>query len=329
MATASKARVIDFHAHINVGSARDRMNAGRTAPAKPPKPGSSGLSDTSKAPILSQIDARLASMDAMGIDLALLTPSPPRGFYKADEENGVAVARITNDEVARIARDHGGRILATGNVALQHVAASVAELERAMALGLKGMRIGTNIAGTELGDRRFDPFWARAEDLGALIFLHPQGFTEPKRLDNYYLGNAVGNPLETTLALAQMIFGGVFERYPRLKLIAAHGGGYFPFYVGRFEQAWRTRPECRVNLSRAPGEVLKQIWFDTVLFRSDQVAFLVNLVGQERVVMGTDSPYDMGENDPVALIRGTAGLDDAAQAAILGGNAASLLGLSA
>lgn len=323
-----KTRVIDLHAHINIGPARERMEAARTSPPKPAKPGSGGLSDKAKAPILSQIDARIASMDGMGVDLALLTPSPPRGFYKADEETGGAVARVTNDEVARIARDHADRILSTGNVALQHVDASIRELERGMALGLKGMRIGTNIGGLELGDRRFDPFWARAEDLGAVIFLHPQGFTEPKRLDAYYLDNAVGNPLETTLALAQMIFGGVFERYPRLKLIAAHGGGYFPFYVGRFEQAWRTRPECRANLARAPGEVLKQIWFDTVLFRPEQVAFLVNLVGADKVVMGTDSPYDMGENDPVALIRTTPGLDAATQSAILGGNAAKLLGLS-
>jgi aminocarboxymuconate-semialdehyde decarboxylase len=328
MTGTKKARVIDFHAHINVGPARERMKAARAASAKPAKPSSSGLSDTAKAPILSQIDARLAGMDQMGVDMALLTPSPPPGFYKADEETGGDVARITNDEVAKIARDHSARILSTGNVALQHVAASVAELERGMALGLKGMRIGTNIGGIELGDRRFDPFWARAEQLGALIFLHPQGFTEPTRLEAYYLDNAVGNPLETTLALAQMIFGGVFERYPGLKLIAAHGGGYFPFYVGRFEQAWRTRPECRVNLSRTPGEVLKQIWFDTVLFRADQVAFLINLVGRDRVVMGTDSPYDMGENNPIDLIGKTPGLDAAGQAAILGGNAEKLLGLS-
>lgn len=327
MANSAKTRVIDLHAHINIGAARKRMEAGREAPAKPAAAGSSGLTDKSKAPILSQIDARLASMDQMGVDMAVLTPSPPGGFFKTDEETGVDIARITNDEVARIARDHSDRILATGNVPLQHVAASIKELERAMGLGLKGVRIGTNIARLELGDPRFDPFWKRAEELDALIFLHPQGFTEPKRLEDYFLENAFGQPLETALALAKMIFGGVFERYPRLKLIAAHGGGYFPFYLGRFEQAWRMRPECRVNLARSPGEVLKQIWFDTVLFRPDQVAFLVNLVGRERVVMGTDSPFDMGENDPVGLVRKTPGLDAATQTAILGGNAAALLGL--
>jgi len=327
VAGQSKPQVIDLHAHINVKPAQELMKAAQSAPAKPAKPGTGGLSDQSRAPILSQIDARLACMDAMGVDITVLTPSPPRGFYKADEETAGAVARITNDEVAKIARDHRGRIVAVGNVALQHVNAAIAELDRALAAGHKGVRISTNIAGMELGDKRFDPFWAHAERTGALIFLHPQGFTDPKRLEAYYLGNAVGNPLETTLALVQMIFGGVFERYPRLKLVAAHGGGYFPFYLGRFEQAWRMRPECQVNLSRSPGEVLRQIWFDTVLFRPDQVAFLIGTVGLDRVVMGTDTPYDMGENDPVGLIGRVPGLDAAGKAAILGGNAAALLGL--
>jgi aminocarboxymuconate-semialdehyde decarboxylase len=328
MADTKNRRVIDLHAHINVKPAHERLRAGQGATATPPKPGSGGLSDKTRAPVLSQIDARLSSMDAMGIDITVLTPSPPRGFYKADEETATDVARITNDEVARIARDHQSRIVAVGNVALQHVDSAIAELDRAMAAGHKGARISTNIAGAELGDRRFDPFWAHAENTGAIVFLHPQGFTEPKRLDSYYLDNAVGNPLETTLALAQMIFGGVFERYPKLKLVAAHGGGYFPFYLGRFEQAWRKRPECRVNLARSPGEVVRQIWFDTVLFRPEQVASLIGAVGRERVVMGTDSPYDMGETDPVGLLDRVPGLDAAAKSAILGGNAELLLGLA-
>jgi aminocarboxymuconate-semialdehyde decarboxylase len=318
-------RIIDFHAHINVGPAYKRMSEARGA-AKAAA-GGSAHSDAAKA-ILTQIDARLASMDGMGVDAAVLTPSPPRGFFKADEETGIAVARITNDEVAKIARDHRDRIVATGNVPLQHVAASIAELERMMSLGHKGVRVATNIGGIELGDPRFDPFWAKAEQLGAFVFVHPQGFTQPERLQAYYMDNAIGNPLETTLALMQMIFGGVFERYPRLQVVAAHGGGYFPFYIGRFEQVWRSKPECRVHLTRSPGEVVKQIWLDTVLFRPEQVAYLVGLVGSDKILMGSDSPFDMGDDDPVGLIRRTPGLDAATQAAILGGNAEKLLGLN-
>lgn len=328
MAETKKPRVIDLHAHINVKAAQERLKAGQSASGKAAKGGGGGLSDSTRAPILAQIDARLACMDEMGVDMTVLTPSPPRGFYKADEATATEVARIVNDEVAKIARDHQSRIVAVGNVALQHVDSAIAELDRALAMGHKGARISTNIAGAELGERRFDPFWAHAEKTGAVIFLHPQGFTEPKRLEDYYFGNAVGNPLETTLALGQLIFGGVFERYPGLKLVAAHGGGYFPFYLGRFEQAWRTRAECRAHLGRSPAEVVRQIWFDTVLFRPDQVAFLIGVVGRDRVVMGTDTPYDMGENHPVRLIDEVPGLDPATRAAILGGNGAALLGLA-
>jgi aminocarboxymuconate-semialdehyde decarboxylase len=194
-------------------------------------------------------------------------------------------------------------------------------------LGHKGLRVSTNNARAEVGERRFDPFSARAEREGALNMLHPQGFTEPDRLDDYFMTHAVGQPLETTLALSQMIFGGVFERFPQLKLCAAHGGGYFPFYLGRFEQSYRERKECRQHISKSPAEFVRQIWFDTVVFRPDAIGYLAGVVGADRIVMGTDSPYDMGEKDPVGLVKAVPNLPDAAKAAILGGNAAALLGI--
>ncbi|MFN4282023.1 MAG: amidohydrolase family protein [Alphaproteobacteria bacterium] len=323
--------VIDVHGHINL--AKPKALLAERAPPKPEKAGArktgGGITDKSRGRILSDVDARLADMDAMGVDVMALTPSPPGGFYKLDEELAAEVARLVNDETAKVAREHPKRFIAAGNVPLQHVAASVRELERAMGeLGHKGMRVGTNIAGLELGDPQFDPFWAKAEALGAVIFLHPQGFSQPERLQDYFMTNVVGQPLETTLALAQMIFGGVFERFPGLKLCAAHGGGFLPFYLGRFEQAYRERAECRVHISQPPEHYVKKIWFDTVLFRPDQIAFLVDLVGHEKVVMGTDSPYDMGENHPVRLVESVPGLSAAQKADILGGNAARLFGLA-
>ena len=318
--------VIDIHGHINIGKARAIM--AEKAPSKPRPGGNSGLTDKSRGPILSDVDARLADMDGMGVDMMLLTPSPPNGFYRASEDVAGEVARATNDEVAKIARDHADRFLACGNVALQHVEQSCAELTRGMQeLGLKGMRISTNIARAELGDPRFDPFWARAERDGALVMLHPQGFTSPERLEPYFMTNAVGQPLETTLALAQMIFGGVFERFPGLKLCAAHGGGYFPFYLGRFEQSYRERKECRQHISKSPAEFVRHIWFDTVVFRPDSIAYLAGVVGADRVMLGTDSPYDMGERDPVGLVKAVPNLSDAAKSDILGGTAAKLLGI--
>lgn len=321
-----KPPVIDIHGHINIGKPRAIMAAKQ--PPKPRKGEASGLTDKSRGPILVDVDARLADMDGMGVDMMLLTPSPPNGFYRASEELADEVSRVTNDEVAKIVRDHADRFMACGNVALQHVNQACDELGRGMQeLGLKGMRVSTNIAGAELGDRRFDPFWARAEREGALIMLHPQGFTEPDRLDDYFMTNAVGQPLETTLALSQMIFGGVFERFPGLKLCAAHGGGYFPFYLGRFEQSYRERKECREHISKSPAEFVRQIWFDTVVFRPDAIGYLAGVVGADRIVMGTDSPYDMGEKDPVGLVKAVPNLPESAKAGILGGNAATLLGV--
>ena len=318
--------VIDIHGHINIGKSRAIMAA--KAPSKPRPGGNNGLTDKSRASILTDVDARFADMDAMGVDMMLLTPSPPNGFYRASEDVAGEVARATNDEVAKIARDHADRFLACGNVALQHVEQSCAELTRGMQeIGLKGMRISTNIARAELGDRRFDPFWARAERDGALIMLHPQGFTQPERLEPYFMTNAVGQPLETTLALAQMIFGGVFERFPALKLCAAHGGGYFPFYLGRFEQSYRERKECREHISKSPAEFVRHIWFDTVVFRPDAIGYLASVVGADRVMLGTDSPYDMGEKDPVGLVRAVPNLSDTAKSDILGGTAVKLLNI--
>lgn len=324
--TSGKPPVIDIHGHINIGKAREILAAKQ--PARPQRGESSGLTDKSRGPILVDVDARIADMEGMGVDMMLLTPSPPNGFYRASEEVAGEMARATNDAVSQIARDHAERFLACGNVALQHVEQSCAELTRGMQeLGLKGMRISTNIAGMELGDARLDPFWLRAEKEGALIMLHPQGFTEPERLEPYFMTNAVGQPLETTLALAQMIFGGVFERFPGLKLCAAHGGGYFPFYLGRFEQSYRERKECRVNISKSPAEFVRNIWFDTVVFRPDAIAYLAGVAGADRIVMGTDSPYDMGEKNPVGLVNAVPGLSSAAKSDILGGNAARLLGV--
>jgi aminocarboxymuconate-semialdehyde decarboxylase len=328
----NKNLVIDIHGHITLAKPKALLD--ERIPPKPPKaakPGApgGGITDKSRNKILVDIDARLADMAGMGVDMMALTPSPPRGFYKFDEDLAGDLARSVNDEVAKIAADHPKQFIACGNLPVQHVAWSVKELERSMReLGHKGVRVTTNIAGVELGDRRFDPLWAKAQELGTVIFLHPQGFTHPERMQDYFMTNVVAQPLETALALAQMIFGGVFERFPDLKLCAAHGGGYLPFYLGRFEQAYRERAECRLHITKSPEYYVKKLWLDTVVFRPDQVAFLVNLVGHEKVVMGTDSPYDMGENHPVELVKSVPGLTDAQKADILGNNAVRMLGLN-
>jgi aminocarboxymuconate-semialdehyde decarboxylase len=192
-------------------------------------------------------------------------------------------------------------------------------------LGLRGIEISSNVAGRELADPIFRPFFAAAEALGVLLFMHPLGFTHGQRLSEHYLNNLVGNPLESTVAVSHLIFGGVLERHPGLKLCVAHGGGYLPTYWGRMDHAWRDRDDCRQAIKQPPSEYLRRLYFDTVVFDRRHLEFLLKIYGAEKLLMGTDYPFDMAEPDPLAL---HAALDPASREQILGGNAARLLGLA-
>jgi aminocarboxymuconate-semialdehyde decarboxylase len=324
-----KTRIIDIHGHLNVPGARALLapageGHGGGGRATPP-----GISDPARTAILHDMAARLADMDVTGVDAMALSPTPQPGFYKADRALAQKVAALQNDHVARVAADNRGRFIGFGIAQMQHPEDAAKELERAVKqLGFKGVFVATHIAEYELGDVRFDPFWAAAQALGAVVFVHPMGFTEPRRLEPWFMTNVVGQPLETTLALAHMIFGGTLERFPRLKVLAVHGGGFLPFYLGRFEQAFRERKECRVHIQKPPKEYVKQMYFDTVVFEPEAIAYLVSLVGVDRVLMGSDRPFDMGDNDPVGLVARVPNLTDAERAKILGGNAETLLNLS-
>ncbi len=317
--------IIDIHAHLKAPG--DIFKGILDVDARPSN--ERGISDPTLVPALSNADARITDMDRLGIDISALTPAPPRGFYELDPEKGLAVARLVNDFAAEFVAQGSNRLVSLGIVPLQDVGRSITELKRAVTeLGLKGVRINTNINRRELDDPLYEPFWAAAEELGTLVFLHPQYFTDPARLGDFNLGNIVGQPLETTLALAHIIIGGVIERHPRIKLIAAHGGGYFPFYTGRFDEAAQMRPDTMPAITQPPSHYLKNIYFDTIIYRPEAVAYLADLVGVERIVMGTDRPYDSSLKDPVGLIRSVPGLDEADQRQILGGTAAELLGLA-
>ena len=177
------------------------------------------------------------------------------------------------------------------------------ELERCVKqLGFTGVEILTNVAGKELSDPAFAPFWQKAEQLGALVMIHPNGFTEASRLSRFYFNNVIGNPLETTIALHYLIFDGVLERHPKLKILAVHGGGYLGAYSGRIDHAWGARSDSHGDLPQPPTSYLKRIYVDTVVFTPNQLAELVRVFGPDHVVMGTDYPYDMAEYDPLGHI---------------------------
>jgi aminocarboxymuconate-semialdehyde decarboxylase len=205
---------------------------------------------------------------------------------------------------------------------------AVAELERLhKSLGLRGIEIATNVAGADLSEPRFRPIFARAEELGLVLFMHPTGFPEASRFRDHYFTNIIGNPLDTTVAVHHLIFGGVLQDHPNLKLVLSHGGGYLPAYSGRIDHAASARPDCCEIIRHMPTTYLKRLYFDTIVYTHHQLHYLVEQYGADHVLMGTDYPADMGEIDPIGFVESAPDLDDNERRAILGRNAARLLNI--
>jgi aminocarboxymuconate-semialdehyde decarboxylase len=237
-------------------------------------------------------------------------------------------AQIVNDGIAEYVAGRPDRLAGLGSVPMPDGNEAALELERCVRkLGLKGVQILTNVNGQELSDPAFAPFWQKAEELQALVLLHPLGFTEAKRLSRFSFNNTIGNPLDTTIALHYLIFDGVLERHPGLKILAVHGGGYLAAYSGRIDHSWGARSDAHGDLPQPPTSYLKKIYFDSVVFTPHQLAELVRLYGADHVLMGTDYPFDMADYDPVGHVTAVEGFDAATIAAIAGGNAKRLLGL--
>ena len=275
---------------------------------------------------MTSLAARLADMDAMGVDRQVISPSPNQYYYWADPDLADAIVRVQNEQIAAACQQHPERLSGMGNVAMQHADLSVQQLEYAMKeLGLRGVEISSSVNGQELAAPQFAKFWAKAEELGAIVFLHPLGTTLGERLNQHYLSNTIGQPLETTIALSHLIFGGVLDRHPGLKIVAAHGGGFLPSYIGRSNHTYKVRPEARAAMHE-PAHYLKQIWFDTVVYEPSILRNLIEQVGASQLVLGTDYPFDMGSYDIHGLIDAIPGITDAERGQILGGNALRLLG---
>ena len=273
------------------------------------------------------LEIRLRDLDALGIDIQLLSPSPHQYHYWADEQTADALVDVHNDEIASICALAPDRLVGLGVVSLQHPQLAADQLEKAMkTYGLKGVEISTSAHGADFSDPSYEPFWAKAQEMGATVFIHPMGSSFGSRLDPYYLSNAIGQPLETAIALSHMIFSGVFDRFPALKILAAHGGGYLPFYTGRIDHVFHVRPEARSPLLH-PSEYLRKIYFDTVVHDPLTLRALINRVGRDQVVIGTDYPYDMGDYDFIAHLEAAEIKDEADRKHVLGTNAQRLLGI--
>ena len=328
-----KSLAVDLHCHIHTPAADDLAKKVETPGADPMARYGNARTMAHQQKLraeldrkLTSIEQRLADMDKMGIDVQAISTSPGQYYYRIEPDLGRRTSRVINERLAEIVASHPDRFVALGTVPMQEPKFAVAELEYCMKeLGFRGMEIGTNVRKVELSDERFNPLFAKAQELGAVIFLHPSGFTDTSRLGPHFLTNVIGNPLDTTFALSHIVFGGVLERYPRLKFVAAHGGGYLGHYPARMDHAYRVRPECHDHIKRPPSYYMKKIYYDTMVFGETQLEHLVNLWGADHVVIGTDYPYDMGYYKPVDFVNGTKSLARAQKDAIIGANAAKLL----
>jgi aminocarboxymuconate-semialdehyde decarboxylase len=270
----------------------------------------------------------LAEIKKSGVDTVLLCPWVSLVRYEATPQESLASCQVQNDALIALTEEYPREVAALGMVPLQDVALTVRELERIMQAGLKGVEIGAHVNGVYPGDERFRPFWEACESLGAFVFIHPVEGGGRAELRDYYMWNVIGNPMDTTIAAGHLILSGVMEAYPRLIILLAHGGGTLPFIHGRLDRGFKQRPEINKFISKPPTEYLKQFYFDTITHDVTVLHGLVELVGADHVLLGSDYPFDMGNENPVDLVR-AAGFDSDSEAKILGGNAARMLSLEA
>ena len=323
-----RAKVIDVHAHCAVPEAMALMGLKLGAPGSllPPL-----------LHMATRASERLRAMDEQGIDVEALSINPY--WYKADRDVATQIIEIQNEKLAEACAANPERFVAFATVALQHPDLAAQQLEDGVRkYGLRGAGIGGSVNGEEISDPKFHPFWAKAAELGVLVFIHPQGPGASTQLGqrfkgNGYLQNVIGNPLETTIALSHLIFEGTLDRFPGLKICGAHGGGFLPSYAGRSDLGCPTLPaRClggtHGTIKKKPSEYLKQMYYDTMVFTPEGVRHLAAEVGAGQLVIGTDYPYPWTKT-AVEVVLATPGLSDEQRVAILGGNAAKLLGIKA
>jgi aminocarboxymuconate-semialdehyde decarboxylase len=275
------------------------------------------------------LDRRLNDMAASKVDMQVLSVCPQTFLYGQPPAVAAAFARIQNEQLGKLVKARPDRFLGIATLPMQAPALAADELRHAMSvLGLRGAQIGSNVAGKNLDDPALEPVWTTAAELGAFILLHPINVAGADRLSSYYLTNLIGNPLDTTIAAACLVFSGVLERHPTLKICLAHGGGFVPYQAGRLLHGWHVRSEPKRKLPKPPTDSLGRFCFDTIVHAKAALQFLVDSAGPERVLLGSDYPFDMGMTDAVLQVRGLS-IPPGDQATILGGRAQALLGTGA
>jgi len=327
---------VDVHAHLLVGAAEalvadePALGAARAEEGRAAGPASSRVNREqigALIPDLTDVGRRLAACDRAGIDVQLVSPMPIHHSW-ADRDLAARYADAVNRGVAEHCAAAPDRLVGLGTTPLQHPDLAVDVLRAAVGAGLRGVEVSTHVPGPdgarrELDDPALAGFWAAASELEAIVFVHPWGCTLGERLDVGYLSNTVGTPVETTVALSRLVASGVLDAAPGARVLAAHGGGFFPYGTARQDHAWHARPGDRAAAA-PPSTALRRLWFDALVYTPEALRHLVAVAGADRVALGTDFPFDMGVTDPLDRLD-AAGLDPAEVAAVRSGAASALL----
>jgi aminocarboxymuconate-semialdehyde decarboxylase len=325
--------VIDMHTHIRVGPLLDYV---RQHPIKGDGPGTedwfaagsiSGLGERDKAiwPFLTDPKVRLREMDKQGVDIQVISTNYPVTCYWMDPHKGLEAARVTNDTIAEFCAAKPDRFIGIGSMPLQDPIRAARELERCVReLGLRGAWINSNVRAKDLGEEVFRPFWAKAQELDVPVFVHPLGTTDITRLKKYFLWNTIGQPYEEALAMSSLVYEGIMDDYPKLRVCICHGGGYLPYYIGRSDHAYeKNAAHQQDKAKRKPSAYLKRFHYDTVMFDPDMLPYLVKKAGASQVMMGSDWP--LVRTDAVGYVRRAKGIGEGDKQRIMWKNSAEFL----
>jgi aminocarboxymuconate-semialdehyde decarboxylase len=331
---ARQAGAIDVHAHVvvpEVYAVAAEHNVFSELPTDP------GVTDEMRTKIkeragmvlrrMSDTSERVTNMDAMGVDIQVLSASlVHQGLEWADAQTSLRLARATNDWIGKAVTAQPSRFIGLGTLPLHVPALASAELERCLReLGLRGAAISTTAGSMELGDAALTPFWAKAEELAAIVYIHPGG-NRDRRFKRFHLWNSVGQAFEEAMAIASLMYDGVLERFPKLKICVSHGGGYMPYYMGRIDRNYLEKANTRINMRKPPIEYLRMLYFDSCVYERPVLQHLVEKVGADRILLGSD--YPVGETKPIEFVAGIEALSEAQKAQIIRTNAAALFGLN-
>jgi aminocarboxymuconate-semialdehyde decarboxylase len=272
--------------------------------------------------------AKLAGMDRKRLDVSLLSPAPFVLFYWLDADRALEASRIINDGIANMAASAPERLLGMGTLPMQNPDAAIAELERIVDKhGFRAIELGCSVEDEQLADDRFRPVLRRAQELDVFIFTHPYSNVEFCGLEKYYLRNLIGNALHTTIMVTNLMFSGALDELKDLRICLAHGGGYVPYQFGRFAHGHEVRKESRAKTQTSPRDLIRRFYYDALLHDERPLRYLIDLVGADRVAIGTDAPFDMGEEHPVDGIEKLEGLSADEREQIFGGTVLELLGV--